>query len=34
MDIWRGEPYQNLVNTYRNRALCLGCNMRKPVEAP
>ena len=34
MDIWRGEPYQNLINTYRNRALCLGCNMRKPVEAP
>ena len=34
MDIWRGEPYQDLVKTYRNRALCLGCNMRKPVEAP
>jgi MoaA/NifB/PqqE/SkfB family radical SAM enzyme len=33
MDIWRGEAYDNLVKTYRNRGLCLGCNMRKPVEA-
>ncbi|MCY1008418.1 SPASM domain-containing protein [Nannocystis pusilla] len=33
MDIWRGEPYDHLVKTYRNRGLCLGCNMRKPVEA-
>jgi glycosyltransferase involved in cell wall biosynthesis/MoaA/NifB/PqqE/SkfB family radical SAM enzyme len=34
MQIWTGEPYQRLVTTYRNRALCVGCNMRKPVEAP
>ena len=32
MDIWRGDDYRTLVATYRNRALCLGCNMRKPVE--
>ncbi|MFO8082588.1 MAG: glycosyltransferase [Armatimonadota bacterium] len=32
MEIWRGDAYRELVATYRNRALCLGCNMRKPVE--
>lgn len=32
MEIWNGEAYQRLVKTYRNRALCLGCNMRQPVE--
>jgi MoaA/NifB/PqqE/SkfB family radical SAM enzyme len=32
MEIWNGEAYRNLVATYRNRALCLGCNMRKPAE--
>jgi len=32
MDIWNGETYRNLVATYRNRTLCLGCNMRKPAE--
>jgi glycosyltransferase involved in cell wall biosynthesis/MoaA/NifB/PqqE/SkfB family radical SAM enzyme len=32
MQIWSGEPYRSLVQTYRNRALCLGCNMRKPAE--
>lgn len=31
MEIWRGDAYQRLTATYRNRALCLGCNMRKPV---
>lgn len=31
MDIWKGQPYRTLAATYRNRALCLGCNMRKPV---
>ncbi|MCK6572206.1 glycosyltransferase [Myxococcota bacterium] len=31
MQIWNGEPYQRLVTTYRNRALCVGCNMRKPI---
>jgi len=34
MDIWRGNAYRALVATYRTRALCLGCNMRKPVEGP
>jgi glycosyltransferase involved in cell wall biosynthesis/MoaA/NifB/PqqE/SkfB family radical SAM enzyme len=33
MEIWNGQEYQQLVKTYRNRSLCLGCNMRKPVEA-
>lgn len=32
MEIWRGEPYRSLMQTHRNRALCLGCNMRKPAE--
>ncbi len=32
MAIWNGETYRNLIATYRNRALCLGCNMRKPTE--
>lgn len=32
MSIWRGEKYQDLVATYRNRTLCLGCNMRKPAK--
>ncbi|MCA9527951.1 MAG: glycosyltransferase [Myxococcales bacterium] len=31
MAIWNGEPYRELVATYRNRALCLSCNMRKPA---
>lgn len=30
--IWCGEPYRHLVRTYRTRALCLGCNMRRPLE--
>ena len=34
MDIWRGDAYRTLVATYPTRALCLGCNMRKPVEGP
>ena len=29
MEIWNGDAYRDLVGTYRNRALCLGCNMRK-----
>ena len=29
-EVWHGEAYRALVNTYPNRALCLGCNMRKP----
>lgn len=32
MEIWNGDAYQNLVKTYRSRALCLGCNMRKPAD--
>lgn len=31
MEIWNGEGYRALTSTYRNRPLCLGCNMRKPV---
>lgn len=33
MDVWNGERYQTLVATYRNRALCIGCNMRRPAVA-
>jgi glycosyltransferase involved in cell wall biosynthesis/MoaA/NifB/PqqE/SkfB family radical SAM enzyme len=32
--IWEGDAYRGLVRSYRNRALCLGCNMRKPVDEP
>ena len=32
-DIWNGKRYRTLVATYRSRALCLGCNMRKPAPA-
>ncbi len=31
MEVWRGDRYQRLVQGYRTRALCVGCNMRKPV---
>ena len=31
MDIWTGEPYRRLITTYRNRALCIGCTMRRPA---
>lgn len=31
IEIWNGEAYRNLTSTYRNRRLCLGCNMRKPA---
>lgn len=34
LEIWNGRPYRQLLRTYRSRALCLGCNMRKPAEAP
>jgi MoaA/NifB/PqqE/SkfB family radical SAM enzyme len=30
-DIWRGDAYRHLVATYRNRPLCLSCNMRRPA---
>ncbi|MGI9311227.1 MAG: glycosyltransferase [bacterium] len=29
LDIWRGERYQFLAQTYRSRAVCQRCNMRK-----
>jgi glycosyltransferase involved in cell wall biosynthesis/MoaA/NifB/PqqE/SkfB family radical SAM enzyme len=32
MDVWNSPTYNELRTTYRNRKLCLGCNMRKPVE--
>lgn len=32
MEIWRGEAYRGLVSTYRDRALCQGCTMRRPAE--
>ncbi len=33
MAIWQGDAYQFLLRTYRTRALCVGCNMRRPLEA-
>ena len=30
-EIWNGAAYAELVATYRNRTLCLGCNMRQPA---
>jgi glycosyltransferase involved in cell wall biosynthesis/MoaA/NifB/PqqE/SkfB family radical SAM enzyme len=32
ISIWNSDEYRHLVSTYRNRSLCLGCNMRKPAE--
>jgi glycosyltransferase involved in cell wall biosynthesis/MoaA/NifB/PqqE/SkfB family radical SAM enzyme len=34
MEIWNSDVYNDLRATYRNRILCLGCNMRKPAEVP
>jgi MoaA/NifB/PqqE/SkfB family radical SAM enzyme len=31
MEVWEGDRYRELIATYRNRRLCLGCNMRKPA---
>lgn len=31
MEIWNGEAYRELLSTYRNRHLCLGCTMRRPA---
>ncbi|HEX8109597.1 MAG TPA: glycosyltransferase [Kofleriaceae bacterium] len=31
MEIWNGAPYRELTSSYRNRRLCLGCNMRRPA---
>jgi glycosyltransferase involved in cell wall biosynthesis/MoaA/NifB/PqqE/SkfB family radical SAM enzyme len=33
-EIWNGDAYRLLTTSYRTRKLCLGCNMRKPVESP
>jgi nucleoside-diphosphate-sugar epimerase/glycosyltransferase involved in cell wall biosynthesis/MoaA/NifB/PqqE/SkfB family radical SAM enzyme len=30
-EVWKGERYQRLIASYSSRALCLSCNMRKPV---
>ncbi|MBK7535748.1 MAG: glycosyltransferase [Myxococcales bacterium] len=30
MEIWNSHAYRELASTYRNRGLCLACNMRKP----
>lgn len=30
-DIWSSAAYRELLGSYRNRALCMGCNMRKPA---
>jgi len=32
MEVWDSDAYQDLVANYRDRTLCQGCNMRKPVE--
>ncbi|MBK1684988.1 glycosyltransferase [Rhodoferax fermentans] len=29
-DIWNSEPYRNLTQGYSSKALCVGCNMRRP----
>lgn len=29
--IWNGPDYRGLKGSYRNKTLCLGCNMRKPA---
>ena len=31
-EVWHGREYGALVASYQSRPLCLGCNMRKPVE--
>jgi len=31
LSLWNGSNYRHLVTTYHNRALCIGCNMKKPV---
>jgi MoaA/NifB/PqqE/SkfB family radical SAM enzyme len=32
-EVWNGEGYQRLRETYMEHPLCRGCNMRQPVEA-
>jgi glycosyltransferase involved in cell wall biosynthesis/MoaA/NifB/PqqE/SkfB family radical SAM enzyme len=31
-EVWASDAYRTLSAAYRNRALCVGCNMRRPVE--
>ncbi|QSQ21803.1 glycosyltransferase [Pyxidicoccus parkwayensis] len=33
-DVWNGEKYRRLRETYAEHPLCRGCNMRQPVGAP
>jgi hypothetical protein len=30
-DVWTGPAYRTLLASYPSRALCRGCNMRKPA---
>lgn len=30
-EVWAGDDYRNLASTYRNRALCMDCNMKRPA---
>ncbi len=30
-EVWKGLPYRQLRNTYMDRRLCQGCNMRRPA---
>jgi glycosyltransferase involved in cell wall biosynthesis/MoaA/NifB/PqqE/SkfB family radical SAM enzyme len=32
MEIWDGDRYRELTSRYQHHRLCLGCNMRKPVD--
>ncbi|MBK8940207.1 MAG: glycosyltransferase [Polyangiaceae bacterium] len=34
LEIWDGDKYGELTATYRNRRLCIGCNMRRPPGGP
>jgi glycosyltransferase involved in cell wall biosynthesis/MoaA/NifB/PqqE/SkfB family radical SAM enzyme len=34
LEIWRGDTYQRLMASYRNRRLCQSCNMRRPIAHP
>ena len=31
IEVWSGDAYRELQTTYRNRTLCVGCNMRRPT---
>jgi hypothetical protein len=32
-DVWNGDAYRRLQDTYADHPLCRGCNMRQPVES-